>query len=132
MDESTEVLDGYLNEIAVWNRGTVVKEQSPVGLKKDNGWGLYDIVGLDGEWVLDKTVNYLSLTYGLPEFSVNPTGNSDGSNRILKSANGNGRDTKNYDLLPCRRQTMSPDKADYSTRFCIHLSPLGSLTFDGL
>ena len=132
VDESTEVLDGYLNEIAVWNRGTVVKEQSPVGLKKDNGWGLYDIVGLDGEWVLDKTVDYTSLTYGLPEFSVNPTGNSDGSNRILKSANGNGRDTKNYDLLPCRRQTASPDKADYSTRFCIHLSPLGSLTFENL
>ena len=132
VDESAEVLDGYLNEIAVWNRGTVVKEQSPVGLKKDNGWGLYDIVGLDGEWVLDKTVDYTSLTYGLPEFSVNPTGNSDGSNRILKSANGNGRDTKNYDLLPCRRQTASPDKADYSTRFCIHLSPLGSLTFENL
>ena len=127
-----EVLDGYLNEIAVWNRDSVAKKQSPVGLKKDNGWGLYDIVGLDGEWVLDKTVNYLSLTYGLREFSVNPTGNSDGSNRILKSANGNGRNTENYDLLPCRRQTMSPDKADYSTRFCIHLSPLGSLTFENL
>jgi len=132
VDESMEVLDGYLNEIAVWNRDSVVKKQSPVGLKNDNGWGLYDIVGLDGEWVLDKTVNYTSLTYGLPEFSVNPTGISDGSNRILKSANGNGRNTLIYDLLPCRRQATLPDKADYSTRFCIHLSPLGSLTFDGL
>ncbi len=132
VDESMEVLDGYLNEIAVWNRDSVVKKQSPVGLKNDNGWGLYDIVGLDGEWVLDKTVNYASLTDGRPEFSVNPTGISDGSNRILKSANGNGRNTLIYDLLPCRRQTASPDKADYSTRFCIHLSPLGSLTFEDL
>ena len=132
VDESTEVLDGYLNEIAVWNRGTVVKEQSPVGLKKDNGWGLYDIVGLDGEWVLDKTANYSSLTYGLAPYSVNPTGNSDGSNRILKSANGNGRNTAIYDLLPCRRQMASPDSASYSTRFCIHLSPLGLLTFENL
>ena len=121
-----------LNEIAVWNRDSVVKKQSPVGLKNDNGWGLYDIVGLDGEWVLDKTVNYASLTDGRPEFSVNPTGISEGSNRILRSANGNGKKTAIYDLLPCRRQMASPDKADYSTRFCIHLKPLGSLTFDGL
>ena len=132
VDESMEVLDGYLNEIAVWNRDSVVKKQSPVGLKNDNGWGLYDIVGLDGEWVLDKTVNYASLTDGRPEFSVNPTGISEGSNRILRSANGNGKKTAIYDLLPCRRQMASPDKADYSTRFCIHLKPLGSLTFDGL
>lgn len=132
VDESMEVLDGYLNEIAVWNRDSVVKKQSPVGLKNDNGWGLYDIVGLDGEWVLDKMVNYTSLTCGLPEFSVNPTGISDGSNRILKSANGNGRNTAIYDLMPCRRQMAEPDKADYSTRFCIHLSPLGSLTFEDL
>ena len=132
VDESMEVLNGYLNEIAVWNRDTVVKKQSPVGLKNDNGWGLYDIVGLDGEWVLDKVVDYPSLANGLSDFSVNPTGISDGSNRILKSANGNGRNTAIYDLLPCRRQMASPDKADYSTRFCIHLSPLGSLTFDGL
>ena len=87
---------------------------------------------VDESWVLDKTVNYASLTDGRPEFSVNPTGISEGSNRILRSANGNGKKTAIYDLLPCRRQMASPDKADYSTRFCIHLKPLGSLTFDGL
>jgi len=132
VDESMEVLNGYLDAIAIWSHGTVVLEQSPVGLKNDNGWGLYDIVGLDGEWVLDKAAGMYSPTYGLPDFSVNPTGISEGSNRILRSANGNGKTIAIYDLLPCRRQIMPPGNADYSTRFCIHLSPLGSLTFDGL
>jgi hypothetical protein len=82
--------------------------------------------------VLDKAAGMYSPTYGLPDFSVNPTGISEGSNRILRSANGNGKTIAIYDLLPCRRQIMPPGNADYSTRFCIHLSPLGSLTFDGL
>ena len=132
VDESMEVLNGYLDAIAIWSHGTVVLEQSPVGLKNDNGWGLYDIVGLDGDWVLDKAAGMYSPTYGLPDFSVNPTGISEGSNRILRSANGNGKTIAIYDLLPCRRQIMPPGNADYSTRFCIHLSPLGSLTFEGL
>ena len=130
--ESMEVLNGYLDAIAIWSHGTVVLEQSPVGLKNDNGWGLYDIVGLDGEWVLDKAAGMYSPTYGLSDFSVNPTGISEGSNRILRSANGNGKPIAIYDLLPCRRQIMPPGNADYSTRFCIHLSPLDKLTFDGL
>lgn len=132
VDESMEVLNGYLDAIAIWSHATALLDQSPVGLKNDNGWGLYDIVGLDGEWVLDKVVDYSSLACELPDFSVNPTGISEGSNRILRSANGNGKKTAIYDLLPCRRQMASPDKADYSTRFCIHLSPLGSLTFEDL
>ena len=51
--------------------------------------------------------------------------------RIVKSANGNGNKTALYDLLPCRRQMADPSSGDYSTRFCIHLKPLGSLTFEG-
>ena len=136
VDESMDVLNDYLDAIAIWSHATVDLPQSPVGLKNDNGWGLYDIVGLDGEWALD-TAAFASSDAapadGLPVWSRDPTGASQGEARLLKSSTGNSKKwIAIYDLLPCRRQMALPDKAVYSTRFCIHLSPLGSLTFDGL
>ena len=136
VDESMDVLNDYLDAIAIWSHATVDLPQSPVGLKNDNGWGLYDIVGLDGEWALD-TAAFASSDAapadGLRVWSIDPTGASQGEARLLKSSTGNSKKwIAIYDLLPCRRQMALPDKAVYSTRFCIHLSPLGSLTFDGL
>ena len=78
------------------------------------------------------TGTYTFPDYGLPVDGTDPVGVSGGTWRIIKSANGNGNKTALYDLLPCRRQMASPDSASYSTRFCIHLKPLGSLTFEGL
>lgn len=132
VEDTDDMLNAYLDAIAVWSHGRSLIEQSPVGLKDDNGWGLYDIVGLGGEWTLDTAAGLYDPDYGLPEFAVDPTGIAGGSNRILKSATGNAPNVKHYDLLPCRRQIIQPDRADYSTRFCIHLSPLGDLTFEGL
>ena len=134
--ESMDVLNDYLDAIAIWSHATVDLPQSPVGLKNDNGWGLYDIVGLDGEWALD-TAAFASSDAapadGLPVWSRDPTGVSQGEARLLKSSTGNSKKwIAIYDLLPCRRQMALPDKAVYSTRFCIHLSPLGSLTFENL
>ena len=136
VDESMDVLNDYLDAIAIWSHATVDLPQSPVGLKNDNGWGLYDIVGLDGEWALD-TAAFASSDAapadGLPVWSRDPTGASQGEARLLKSSTGNSKKwIAIYDLLPCRRQMALPDKAVYSTRFCIHLSPLGSLTFENL
>ena len=136
VDESMDVLNDYLDAIAIWSHATVDLPQSPVGLKNDNGWGLYDIVGLDGEWALD-TAAFASSDAapadGLPVWSRDPTGVSQGEARLLKSSTGNSKKwIAIYDLLPCRRQMALPDKAVYSTRFCIHLSPLGSLTFENL
>ena len=136
VDESMDVLNDYLDAIAIWSHATVDLPQSPVGLKNDNGWGLYDIVGLDGEWALD-TAAFASSDAapadGLSVWSRDPTGVSQGEARLLKSSTGNSKKwIAIYDLLPCRRQMALPDKAVYSTRFCIHLSPLGSLTFENL
>lgn len=106
-----------------------------VGSRMDNGWGLFDVVGLVGEWTLDTARNTGTNTFpdfGLPVDGTDPVGVSGGTWRIIKSANGNGSRTALYDLLPCRRQMAAPDSANYSTRFCIHLKPLGSLMFEGM
>ena len=133
IDDSFTTHTNQVNGFIAWygNGGSVSTE---VGARNDNGWGLYDVVGLAGEWTLDTARNTGTSTplLGLPETSTDPTGADGWSLRIVKSANGNGNKTALYDLLPCRRQMASPDSASYSTRFCIHLKPLGSLTFEGL
>ena len=51
-------------------------ESHPVGLKKPNAWGLYDILGNMREWVDDRAAYY---DYApLPEVSVDPKGNQPG------------------------------------------------------
>ena len=115
-----------VNGFVAWYGSTGSTAQSAVGTKPDNGWGIYDVVGLAGEWMLDTARNTGPSTplLGLPETSTDPTGADGWSLRIIKSANGNGNNTALYDLLPCRRQMASPDSSSYSTRFCIHLKPL--------
>ena len=131
--ESLSTHTNQVNAFIAWY-GNGGSASTVVGARHDNGWGIYDVVGLVGEWMLDTARNTGPSTplLGLPDTSTDPMGVEGWSLRIIKSANGNGNNTALYDLLPCRRQMASPDSASYSTRFCIHLKPLGSLTFDGL
>ena len=133
IDDSFTTHTNQVNGFIAWY-GNGGSASTVVGARHDNGWGIYDVVGLAGEWMLDTARNTGPSTplLGLPETSTDPTGADGWSLRIVKSANGNGNKTALYDLLPSRRQMASPDSASYSTRFCIHLKPLGSLTFDGL
>ncbi|MBO6167374.1 MAG: SUMF1/EgtB/PvdO family nonheme iron enzyme [Kiritimatiellae bacterium] len=124
--ESLSTHTNQVNAFIAWygNGGSV---STVVGARHANGWGLYDVVGLAGEWTLDTAKNTGINTFpdfGLPDVATDPVGISGGTWRIIKSANGNGNRTALYDLLPCRRQMASPDSASYSTRFCIHLKPL--------
>jgi len=51
-------------------------ESHPVGLKKPNSWGLYDMLGNVREWVEDRAAYY---DYApLPELSIDPTGPQSG------------------------------------------------------
>lgn len=133
--EDLSTISNHVNEIVAWYGSTGSTAQKAVGTKAANAWGIFDASGLAGEWMLDTAKNtgtYTFPDYGLPVDGTDPVGVSGGTWRIIKSANGNGNKTALYDLLPCRRQMASPDSASYSTRFCIHLKPLGSLTFEGL
>jgi formylglycine-generating enzyme required for sulfatase activity len=130
--ESLPTHTNQVNGFIAWY-GNGGSASTVVGARTDNGWGLFDVVGLAGEWTLDTARNYgqSSPQLGLPSASTDPTGAEGWPLRIVKSANGNGKNTALYDLLPCRRQMGDPSSGNYSTRFCIHLKPLGSLTFEG-
>ena len=123
-----------INAIAAWYGNMHSSTQNVVATQSDNGWGLYDVVGLGGEWTLDGAKNTGASTpaLGLPLNSVDPTGAEGWTYRIVKSASGNAINTELWQLLPSRRQLALPSTTTFSTRFCIHLKPLGSLTFEGL
>ena len=121
-----------INAIAAWYGNMHSSTQNVVATQSDNGWGLYDVVGLGGEWALDGAKNTGPSTpvFGLPLNSVDPTGAEGWTYRIVKSASGNAVNTELWQLLPSRRQLAEPSTTTFSTRFCIHLKPLGSLTFE--
>jgi formylglycine-generating enzyme required for sulfatase activity len=64
---------GKLDEIA-WYNGNSEDETHPVGQKKPNAWGLYDMEGNVKEWVED----YYSANYYASSPAVDPTGPQNG------------------------------------------------------
>lgn len=101
------------------------EETHDVGLKDDNGWGLYDPVGMCPEWTLDKCTKWggksLLPKYGLSD-ATDPVGSSTAFANYRVVRGGSGK--KLFDLLPCRRQAQSHEDAVAAARFCIHLKPL--------
>jgi len=72
-----------------WFAGNSDDESHPVGLKKPNAWGLYDILGNVREWVEDRAAYY---DYApLPEVSVDPKGPQRGAGGGGGGRGGGGR-----------------------------------------
>ncbi len=133
--DSHSALSNMVNQIGAWypKIGTATPS---VGSYAPNAWGLYDVVGSGEEWVLDVVTNTVpkgSLPMdNLPD-STNPTGdqNSKGwsAYRVIRGSSGNFASAQLYNMVISARWTCHPNDTSYATRFCIHLSPLGNLTF---
>jgi len=118
MDDSLPVWTNIVNEIAWWG-----DSGHDVGLKAENGWGIYDALGLVGDWTLN-AANYKNTlpTKGLSD-GTDPVGSSltEPKKRVIR---GSG-DRNMYNQLPCVRQVVEhQEDRYYTTRFCIHLQPL--------
>ena len=132
-DDDLATFTNKLNEISAWY-GTTGSAEAEVAQFAANGWGLYDVVGLAGEWMLDTAVNINKQTlprWGL-ENSTNPTGAtrlaSGSGYRIYRTGSANWSTAEVAKILPCARQMADPTgEWTCSTRFCIHLKPLGEI-----
>ena len=128
--DNYDVFTNKLNEISAWY-GSAGSEEVAVGLFATNNWGLYDVVGLMGEWTLDTALKQGGSALprkGLGD-NTDPTGvdlSAYGSAfRVFRTASANYAGVALYNIIPCSRQMKDPsDEYSCSTRFCIHLKPL--------
>ena len=136
--DNYDVFTNKLNEISAWY-GSVGSEEVAVGLFATNNWGLCDVVGLVGEWTLDAAAKQGGNS-SLPRFglgnSTDPTGSDQSAYgsayRVFRTASANWKNPSLQNILPCSRQMADPtSEYSCSTRFCIHLKPLGTLSFGG-
>ena len=76
---STSARHGSLDEIA-WHNGNSGSKTHPVGQKKANGFGLYDILGNVWEW----TADWFKYSYYKESPAEDPQGPSGGESRVLR------------------------------------------------
>ena len=83
-----------------------VRVVHPVGLKKPNGWGLYDMLGNMHEWCIDWRGDY---EFSDPAVAVTaPTGPSSGQNRV-KRGGGSYEHDVNY-MRAAQRDSNAPNQ----------------------
>ena len=90
-----------------WNNAGIYEYTShPVGQKKPNAWGIYDMHGNVWEWCLDwYGGSYLSSAV------TDPKGASTGSNRVLRGGSWN------YYAIYCRSAYRNYDYPDYDGNY---------------
>ena len=117
MDDSLATLTNVVDEIC-WRGGS-----HEVGLKADNGWGIYDPVGIAPEWTLDTISGKVNHTpkKGLSS-ETDPVGvtSSSAADRVIRT---DGAKSLQF-LLPSYRRVYGHAESVAGARFCIHLKPL--------
>ena len=110
----TDEIGWYQNNSAV--DGTM--RPHPVGLKKPNGWGLFDMLGNMHEWCIDWRGDYVFDDAAVA--TVAPKGVDSGTTRVKR---GGGSYEHGRDYLRCaKRDANQPDSASRYNGFRLYCS----------
>ena len=108
--------EGELEDYAWYNENSEGRTH-PVGQKRPNDWGLYDMHGNVWEWCLDW---YDSAYYAKPEAAENPTGPPEGPGRVVR---GGGWNVDPGDCRSACRDDDSPGFRSYDLGFRVLAVP---------
>lgn len=92
-----------------WYRANSKDRTHPVGQRRPNAWGLYDMAGNASEWVHDRDGES-----DPPERQTDPWGAASGPNRVLR---GGHYDSEPGALRAAARDNSLPEASDDSTGF---------------
>jgi len=114
-----------LNEVA-WHKGNSGKKTQPVGTKKPNELGIYDMSGNVAEWVNDWMNDWIRLNraYGYDIYgeNIDPKGPTSGDQRVVR-----GLGNWNYDFKESfqtsHRECWAPSTRAYVLGLRLALSP---------
>ena len=106
---TTEEVPRNLSEIA-WFEGNSSGQTQPIGQKRPNAWGLYDMHGNVSEWVQD----WFAVDYYEDGPRTDPTGPASGSYRIHR---GCGWFASTEDCRPAFRTFNFPNDGYYNVGF---------------
>ena len=101
-------------EICIRWEGTTMAKRTP------NQWGIYDMLGLQQEWVLD--YEWSSPSGKAYEPMTDPVGPTSASKRITKG--GNTDSSSFYSVTPVAMNAYAPGTSWTTCRLCIHINPI--------
>lgn len=137
-ESSAETVSNYLSRVAWWKGYQVPNDplgetygnnDVPVGMREANPWGLYDMIGMRAEWVIDWNDNNFK-----PKDATDPIGPPPNSNhnRARRASDINpdlaGGWTRYY--LPARAGQFGDRTSTGCFRFCINTRSLLETTSD--
>ncbi len=116
VDSTGDELTNFVKQVATTMIGVAKQPDLSLETRLPNGWGLYDMIGLRAEFVLDQTSSSAAVDATDP---VGPNVTSGNPNRLVNLARGD-----NPSILHANRWCWygySYTTGWFSTRLCIHL-----------
>ena len=139
-ESPAETVSNYLSRVAWWKGyqvandplgATYRNDNVPVGLREANPWGLYDMIGMRAEWVIDWNDNNFTPTDATDPIGPKPNANRNRAKRASDISPSLDSGWTRY-YLPARAGQFGKQTDTGCFRFCINTRSLLETTSDAI